>query len=149
MCKIPILFQLMSERNINAKTLADATGISTGNISDWKNGRSKPSTEKLSVLATYFGVTTDYLLGKEKAPTSLESILEQLENDSDGESDDELIQTVKSLVNYQLKLDTESKSKSLPKLTKDEKDLLKYYRSLDVIDKKIIIGKILELYKNI
>lgn len=66
MSKIPVLFQLMSERNINAKTLSDVTGISTGNISDWKSGRSKPSTEKLSILAAYFGVTTDYLLGNEQ-----------------------------------------------------------------------------------
>lgn len=64
--KIPKLFQLMDERKINAKTLSDATGISTGNISDWKNGRSKPSTEKLSILAAYFDVTTDYLLGNEQ-----------------------------------------------------------------------------------
>lgn len=66
MTKIPMLFQLMDERKINAKALSDATGISTGNISDWKNGRSKPSTEKLSVLASYFDVSTDFLLGNEQ-----------------------------------------------------------------------------------
>ncbi len=65
MTKIPKLFELMKERNVTAKKLSDDTGISSGNISDWKSGRSKPSTEKLSKIAEYFGVTTDYLLGKE------------------------------------------------------------------------------------
>ncbi len=63
MSKIPILFQLMSQRNITAKQLSEATGISAGNISDWKSGRSKPSMEKLAILANYFHVTTDFLLG--------------------------------------------------------------------------------------
>ena len=54
----------MNERNITARKLSQDTGISTGNISDWKSGRSKPSTEKLSMLAEYFNVSTDYLLGK-------------------------------------------------------------------------------------
>ena len=55
----------MKERNITAKQLSNDTGISTGNISDWKNGRSKPSIEKIYKLATYFDVSVDYLLGKE------------------------------------------------------------------------------------
>lgn len=64
MSKIPILFELMNERGLTAKKVSVDTGISTGNISDWKSGRSKPSSEKLRVLAEYFNVTTDYLLGK-------------------------------------------------------------------------------------
>lgn len=63
MTKIPVLFRLMDERNITAKQLSLDTGISTGNISDWKKGRSKPSMEKLAILSDYFNVTTDYLLG--------------------------------------------------------------------------------------
>lgn len=62
-CKIPKLFELMKERNITAKKLSDDTKISTGNISDWKSGRSTPSAERIVLLATYFGVSSDYLLG--------------------------------------------------------------------------------------
>lgn len=66
MNKIFRLFDLMVEKNINAKKISDDTGISTGNISDWKSGRSKPSIEKLELLADYFDVSVDYLLGREK-----------------------------------------------------------------------------------
>ena len=71
--KIPILFQLLQQRGIKAKQLAEATGVSTGNISDWKAGRSKPSAEKLDRIAQYLGVSSSYLLGT-----------------SDGQDDDEL-----------------------------------------------------------
>ncbi|MBR1724702.1 MAG: helix-turn-helix transcriptional regulator [Ruminococcus sp.] len=66
MTKIPILFKIMEERKISAKKLSDDTGISTGNISDWKSGRSMPSGAKLQILSEYFDVSTDYLLGREE-----------------------------------------------------------------------------------
>ena len=52
--------------NSVAKTL----GISSGSVTAWKNG-TEPRNKTLSAIADYFGVTTDYLLGKEteKAPT--------------------------------------------------------------------------------
>ena len=53
----------MRQRNITAKQLSEDTGISAGNISDWKSGRSKPSMEKVAILANYFHVSTDFLLG--------------------------------------------------------------------------------------
>lgn len=71
MSKIPILFELMDQREITAKKLSIDTGISTGNISDWKSGRSKPSAEKLAILAKYFDVSVDYLLGTEKKATEI------------------------------------------------------------------------------
>ena len=63
MADIPKLFELMEARNITNKQLADAIGVSAGNISDWKSSRSKPSTDVLIRLAKYFEVSTDYLLG--------------------------------------------------------------------------------------
>lgn len=63
MCKIPRLFKLIDERNITAKKLSEAISVSTGNISDWKSGRSTPSSEKIVLIAKYFNVSTDYLLG--------------------------------------------------------------------------------------
>jgi transcriptional regulator with XRE-family HTH domain len=38
--------------------------ISTGNLSSWKKG-GKPNAEILQKIATYFNVSTDYLLGNE------------------------------------------------------------------------------------
>ena len=50
--------QLLRERGMKQADLARATGISTGLISQWKN-RSR----KLQLIADYFGVTVDALLG--------------------------------------------------------------------------------------
>lgn len=66
MTKIPTLFKLMNERNITAKKLSQDLGISQGNISDWKSGKSVPSLGRLKALADYFGVSSDYLMSEEK-----------------------------------------------------------------------------------
>ena len=58
------ILELIQERDISQKQLADAIGVSTGNISDWKAGRAKPSIEVLCRIADYFGVTVDYLIGR-------------------------------------------------------------------------------------
>lgn len=62
MCKITKLFEIMEQRGIKAKELSEAIGASTGNISDWKSGRSSPSIEVLPKIAEFFNVSTDYLL---------------------------------------------------------------------------------------
>ncbi|MNO32471.1 HTH-type transcriptional regulator Xre [compost metagenome] len=38
------------------------TGISTATLTNWKQGNYKPKTDKLKILADYFGVTVDYFL---------------------------------------------------------------------------------------
>lgn len=68
MTKIPRLFELLKQKGITAKTLSDNTGASTGNISDWKSGRTSPSTDKLVKIAEYLETTTDYLLGNTDNP---------------------------------------------------------------------------------
>ncbi len=62
MTKIPKLFELMEKRKISATELSKAIGVSSGNISDWKSGRSSPSFERLSDIANFLDVTTDFLL---------------------------------------------------------------------------------------
>lgn len=59
------LKQLLSKRGEKIK-LSKATGISTGNISDWfsENRTSKPSLETLCKLAVYFNCSVDYLLDR-------------------------------------------------------------------------------------
>ena len=70
MTKIPRLFELMKEHSISSKKLSDDTKISTGNISDWKSGRSQPSLDKIRILADYFNVSIDYLLDRTDNPDS-------------------------------------------------------------------------------
>lgn len=62
------LFSLMSKLGINQSQLSAETGISTGNLSDWKKGRSMPTSAKLTILADYFNCSVDYLLGRTDEP---------------------------------------------------------------------------------
>jgi repressor LexA len=38
------------------------TGISSATLTNWKQGNYVPKTDKLKVLADYFGVTVDYFV---------------------------------------------------------------------------------------
>ncbi|MCM1166806.1 MAG: helix-turn-helix domain-containing protein [Lachnospiraceae bacterium] len=66
--KIPFLFEVLKERGITQKKLAEDTGISTGNISDWKSGKSSPKPAALAKIAKYLGCSVDYLLGNDTPP---------------------------------------------------------------------------------
>lgn len=68
MVNIDNLFRRISEQGLTPKKLSDATGISTGNISDWKSGRSLPSAIKLDIIANYLDCSVDYLLGRTDNP---------------------------------------------------------------------------------
>ncbi len=66
------IMELLSQNNMTQADLSRATGISTGLISQWKKRMQSPSAEKLKIIADYFHVSTDYLLGSEnkKTPTA-------------------------------------------------------------------------------
>ncbi|HBQ26883.1 MAG TPA: hypothetical protein DD791_10860 [Syntrophomonas sp.] len=71
---------LMKKHNVNATTLTAETGLAKSAISDWKAGRSKPSTDAVLKITEFFGVSTDYiLLGKECDNNLSELELELLE----------------------------------------------------------------------
>ena len=72
MCKMyDNIEKLCTERGIKVGRLCTELGISRGILGDLKKGRTKKlSTENLSKIAAYFGVSTDIIIGKEEnAPT--------------------------------------------------------------------------------
>ena len=58
--------ELLTKHNIRASDVSNATGIVASTFSDWKKGKSVPKTEKLALLAKYFGVTIEYFLANEE-----------------------------------------------------------------------------------
>ncbi len=64
--KVPRLFELMQERNIKAKDITEATGISAGSLTDWKSGRSMPTGNRLLAIAKFLNVSAEYLVGSEQ-----------------------------------------------------------------------------------
>lgn len=90
---------LLKKNNITAYKVAKDTGVTQTALSNWKTGKSTPTTKTLQKIADYFDVTIDYLMtgkepdNKEWEPTltekderdiqkKLEETLSQLDNNS-------------------------------------------------------------------
>lgn len=59
---------LRDELKLSQQEIADITGISRGNISNYEKGRVVPAADTIIAFARYFNVSTDWLLtGAEKA----------------------------------------------------------------------------------
>lgn len=59
---------LKEHRKANGKTLLDiekATGISNQNLSRWEQGKVIPSIAFCEILADYYGITLDELVGRD------------------------------------------------------------------------------------
>ena len=65
------LKKLREEKKLSMATVASALGVSTGAYQKYENNSRDVSTLLLSTLADFYGVTTDYLLGREPEPDPL------------------------------------------------------------------------------
>ncbi|MCQ5028692.1 helix-turn-helix domain-containing protein [Flavonifractor sp. DFI.6.63] len=57
---------LRERKQLSRRALAELCGLSKNMISMYERGEKIPSVEVLIILADFFGVTTDYLLGRKK-----------------------------------------------------------------------------------
>lgn len=57
------LKELRSEKNLGQVELANAIGVSKGIISLWENGLREPNMYSLIVLAEFFNISIDELVG--------------------------------------------------------------------------------------
>ena len=60
--------QLCATRSKSPNGVAKELGLSSGSVTSWKNGK-VPHHGTLLKIADYFGVSVDYLLGKQEAPS--------------------------------------------------------------------------------
>lgn len=92
--------QLCAERNTKPNPVAKELGISSGAVTNWKNG-AVPQSATLKKIADYFGVSTSYLLGvvddpdpialvdpSKKSPPIIEIIDEAMKDLSEEELED-------------------------------------------------------------
>ena len=56
--------KLRASRSLNQVEFAKILGVSKQCVSNWENDNVVPSVDMLLKLATFFNVTTDYLLGR-------------------------------------------------------------------------------------
>ncbi len=59
------LKELRLENNLTQQQLAEKTNITQPAIAKWENGQRTPTMECLIILAKFFCVTIDYLVGLE------------------------------------------------------------------------------------
>ena len=64
--------RLRKERDLTQEALADFLGVSFQAVSKWERGESYPDFEMLPVIADFFSVSTDELLGVDKAKNEKE-----------------------------------------------------------------------------
>lgn len=56
------LKQIRQMFNLTQPAFAKAIGVSSGNVSDWENGRSNPGAQALIAISNQFKISTDWLL---------------------------------------------------------------------------------------
>lgn len=71
--------KLLDMNGVKSADVARATGISNMTFSDWKKGKSTPKMDKIEKIAKYFGVTTDYMMGKKSEVPSASMADDHLE----------------------------------------------------------------------
>lgn len=64
--------QLLQKYGVSSYKVAKDTGVTQTALSNWKSGRSTPSTKTLQKIADYFGVTVDYLMTGKQEPDKKE-----------------------------------------------------------------------------
>jgi transcriptional regulator with XRE-family HTH domain len=110
--------QLRNNFNLSQQEIADRTGISRGNISNYEKDRVAPASETIITLARFFQVSADWLLTGTETPCGRE----QAGNPDN--RDDFCVYRAKSYVPVQL--------------TPEENELIQVYRTLSTEDKEFI-----------
>lgn len=80
-----IFEQLLQIKGVTAYQVSKGTGINQAFFSDWKTKKKRSiGVEKLEKIADYFGVSVDYLMGRDEKTTAedveLNNYLEELRN---------------------------------------------------------------------
>ncbi len=70
-----IFVSLLKAKKCTAADVSRATGISNGLLGDYRHGRKNPSPKNLSKIADFFGVSVDYLLGRDGAMSDADVLL--------------------------------------------------------------------------
>lgn len=78
---------LIKENNTSGAKMAKDLGFSSGLFSQWKSGKQQISQKKLELIADYFGVTVDYLLGRTDVRTPAAETAQPLTDSARGRLD--------------------------------------------------------------
>ena len=83
------LKELRQQKNLTQSKVADSLEVTQQSYARWENGHVTPTPEKLSKIATFYGVTMDYLLEGQKDDIDLSNVEVLFRMTSDGLTDEE------------------------------------------------------------
>lgn len=66
-----IFDNLLKANGTTVYRVSKDTGISASTFSDWKSGRSVPKTDKMKLIADYFGVSLEYMINGDRAKSAV------------------------------------------------------------------------------
>ena len=98
-----LLKELRKKRNLNQNELATILNVSNQAYQKYEYGTAEPTFDNLSKLADFYGVTTDYLLGRTNEKLNPNKVLHFLFN------------SIKIKINNNEKLNTEKLEELLKK----------------------------------
>lgn len=107
-----LYIELCEKKNVTPTRAAVEMGISKATPTTWKKRGLTPQGETLNKIANYFGVSTDYLLGIEKAPIQSDgrkaklSCIARLE-ECEGEITSEMDKNIAAYIDFILKREKE------------------------------------------
>ncbi len=107
--------ELLKSRGINAVTLAREIGVPKSIVYEWRSGVRDPSLENMLRVADYFGVSLEYLTGREDEETDIEKellVLLRAARDISVEDHDALVNSFKSNLNIYLRSNDRSKKEA-------------------------------------
>lgn len=90
---------LLKEQNKKQIDLTNYLGVSKNIFSEWKSNRSTSYNKHLPKIAEFFGVSTDYLLGRE-TPTTENNFTYAMYNELTHDLSEEQIEQVKKFADF-------------------------------------------------
>ncbi len=115
------LKKLRQRNNISQEQLAKELNVRQYVVSSWETSRSEPNIKQINFLSNYFGVPTDYLLGKDivivKDEKEFEVVTNHFKLDANDDAINEIVKRLSGL--------NEKDKNKIIKIIKDSLDLLK------------------------
>ncbi len=116
------ILDLMTINNINASKLTKEIPLTNGLITQWKQGKQKPSLEAVNKIANYFNVSLDYLVN--------------------GNTPSENISVSGSITGNNNSNNIVSSNQSIETIPIDQQELLDLYNQLDPIKQAEFKGEL-------
>lgn len=123
--------QLLQKRGVSSYKVAKEAGVTQTALSNWKSGRSTPTTKTLQKIADYFGVTIDYLM---TGDDSSEQGLTEKDNRDIAKDLDSIMEKLTSGENGPASYNGEEISPEAAELFKDELEIA--LKRLKIINKE-------------